>query len=133
MQRIVNAFSAALDAFATARSLPVVWPNRAFVPPLGPHLRAVLRADQPIVASLGPDAYIRHSGALVVDVATLAGEGESDALVIAGELIKAFRRGQSLGLDGLNTKMGGAAPGEVHNGLYTVSVTLPYYAYLQEN
>ena len=132
MQRIHNAFTAALASFADARDLPVAWANEKFVPPLGPHLRPVLRPDPPVIPCLGPGAYIRHSGVCAVQVAVLAGSGEADALAVAGELVKTFRRGLSLGLDGLTLKQGGASAGEIKDGRYTITVALPYYAYLQE-
>jgi hypothetical protein len=133
MQRIHNAFSRALEDFAGEKNLPVGWPNTAFIPPLAPHLRPALRPEKPVVPCLGPGAYIRHGGIFGVDVTTVAGEGEADALSIAGDLLKAFRRGLDLGLDGLVVQQGGAAPGVVKDGRYTIAVSIPYYAYLQES
>ena len=133
MVRIADAFTSALAAFAAGKGLPVGWVNTSFVPPLTPHLRPVLRAEPPKAASLGPGAYIRHSGVCAVDIVVPAGNGEAEALGLAESLLASFRRGMDLGLDGLKLLPGWSAPGAIKDGRYTIAVSLPYYAYLQEN
>lgn len=132
MDRINAAFTAALAAFAEAQGIPVGWSNISFVPPLAPHLRPALRPEMPQLAELGSGGLTRHNGSFVVDVVTPAGEGEARARDMASALLRTFKRGQSLGLDGLTLKTGGAALPAIKDGRYVLPVVIPYYAYLRE-
>ena len=132
MNRIADAFTTALKAFADAENLPVGWSNKSFIPPLAPHLRPVLKVEMPKQAELGEGSLTRYDGVFMVDVVVPAGEGEARAGDIASRLLQHFRRGQDLGLEGLTVKTGGSASAAITNGRYTLPVAIPYYAYLRQ-
>ena len=98
---------------------------------MSPHLRPMLRAEMPRQAELGEGSLTRFDGIFTVDVVVPTGEGEAGAEGIASDLLRQFRRGQNLGLEGLMVKTGGSGTATIRDGRYVLPVAIPYYAYLQ--
>lgn len=101
---IYSAFVAKVEAFATARSLPVAWPGVHFTPPAtGAWLELAWFPNETRNMALGNDAsQLRGFGQ--VSCCARPGTGIVQPLDLAGEVIELFEKGTPLGVASVERK-----------------------------
>ena len=78
-----------LNAFATARTIPVAWENVQFAPPSGQYLRFDLLKAPTDSADLA-GAHREYSGVCQISVFVPKGKGPTEAETLAADLAEVF-------------------------------------------
>ncbi|MTI92148.1 MAG: hypothetical protein FH750_12350 [Pseudomonas stutzeri] len=78
-----------LNAFATARTIPVAWENVQFAPPAGQYLRFNLLKAPTDSADLA-GAHRKYSGVCQISVFVPKGKGPTEAETLAADIAELF-------------------------------------------